>query len=376
MAVSPSFALGEGNRNLLLIGVMALSPLIIIKYGNFYRSDIWLLLFMASIVLIPPIAHPESVRWSTIMYAIMFSITFISYKKLLYRKYFTVENYQKLLKYLIYAYFSVLLIQQFCVLTGLPIFNLGNYNPIEPWKLNSLASEPSHSARIVALLMFSYIIIKELIVKRKYNFRLDIKQDKWVWISFLWVMLTMGSSTAFLFIVIVLLKLIQFKNLIPLFVIFGLSMILVNVMEITSFERTYKASMATLTLDKNIILTADHSAAMRILPMIVSVEMINFTSTDGWFGYGIDYLGTFLYKVVPGYPEGASGGGLFQLWIEYGFVSFILFVVFSLFATIKKGDYSDLVFWFMIIMFNSVNSQIAWLFIVLFFTNKYFKKNA
>lgn len=376
LSISPSITQGEGNRNLLLIGVMAFSPLIIIKYKKFYKSDIWLLLFIVSIVLIPPIAHPESMRWSTVMYSIMFALTFIAYKKLLYRKYFTVENYQKFLKYLIYAYFVVLLIQQFCVLTGLPIFNVSNYNFTEPWKLNSLAAEPSHSARMVAILMYSYIVIKELVKKRKYNFRLDIKQDKWIWIAFLWTMLTMGSATAFLFIVIVLLKFIQFKNLIPLFVIFGLFVILVNTMEITSFERTYKVSMATLTLDEDAIYEADHSAAIRILPMIVSVKMINFTSTNGWFGYGIDYLSTILYKLVPGLPEGSSGGGLFQLWIEYGFISFILFVVFSLFITIKKGDYASIVFWFMIIMFNSVNSQIAWLFIVLWFTNKYFEKNA
>ena len=111
LAVAPAFALGKCNRNLFLIGVMALSPLIVLKFKKFYWSEIWLLLFLFSIVIIPPVAHPESMRWSTVMYSWMFGLTVLAYKQLLTLHTFTVKNYIQPLKYLIYAYFIVLLIQ-------------------------------------------------------------------------------------------------------------------------------------------------------------------------------------------------------------------------------------------------------------------------
>ena len=111
IAVSPAFALGEGNRNLLLIGVMGVSPIIVITYFRIYRSDIWLLLFMLTIVVNPLVNHPESMRWSTVLYSMMFCLTFMAYNRLLTMDTLSIEHYYKLLRYLMYAYFIVLLIQ-------------------------------------------------------------------------------------------------------------------------------------------------------------------------------------------------------------------------------------------------------------------------
>jgi hypothetical protein len=228
LAVSPAFALGEGNRNLLLIGVMVLSPIIILYFKSFYRINLWLVFFIASIIIFPLIHQPQSMRWSTVLYSAMFCLTFIAYKELLNRNHFTVHNYLILLKNLILAYFVVLLIQQFCKLTGLPIFNISNYDIKSPWKFNSLAAEPSHSARIVSLLMYCYITVKELVFQSKYNIKRDIKNDVWVWIAFIWTMITMGSGTAFLFLVIVLFKFVRLKNLIPLFFVAVSILVVVN----------------------------------------------------------------------------------------------------------------------------------------------------
>jgi len=374
LAVSPAFALGEGNRNLLLIGVMSLSPVIIVYYGRFNRLNVWLVLFMASIILFPLIFHPKSMRWSTVSYSVMFCLTFMAYNELLKHSYFTSINYLKLLKYLIYAFAITLLIQQFCVLTGLPIFNISNYYALEPWKLNSLAAEPSHSARIVALLMYCYITIKELVTDRKYHFHREIKKDKWVWLAFIWTMATMGSGTAILFFGIVLLKFIRFRNLIPLFIIGGTLLFLVENFEITAIERTYKTVMATLTFDEKTIIKADHSASVRIVPFIILAKMVNLNSIDGWFGNGIDYVSSFLSDYLPGVYKGTSGGGLFLLWIEYGFISFVLFIIFSLSSSFKKGDYLSIVFWFLLVFLYGVNSQIVWLCLILLFTNNHFFK--
>lgn len=374
IAVSPAFALGTGGINLLLIGVMCISPLILLTYRKMYQSDIWLFLFIISIILSPLANNPESMRWSTVLFTIMFVLTFLAYERLLDVSMFSIENYLIILKYLIYAYVIVLLIQQFCVLTGLPIFNVSNYRINEPWKLNSLTSEPSHSARIVALLMYSYISIKEIIMERPYNLHLDFKYDKKIWIAFLWTMITMGSGTAFLFITIVLLKFMRLKSLIPLFIILIIAIVITSFMNIEAFERTFSLFLATLTLDPTAIWKADPSGAFRILPFLTLAELVNITTINGWFGHGIDSVSTFLSIYVVGLPEGATGGGLLQLWYDYGFMSFLLFIIFNFLKVLDKNDYLSIVFWIMLILIQGINNQILWLCIILLFTNKYFRK--
>ena len=281
MAISPAIALGQGNRNLFLIGVMSLSPILILRHFELDKRDIWLLFFLATIIIIPNIVHPETMRWSTVLYSTMFGLTFISYKKLLRQKQFSRVQYIHILRLLIYAYFIVLLIQQFCVLTGLPVFNVSNYDPTNRWKLNALAGEPSHSARIVALLMYSYITLKEYILSQKYNLKKEIKKDKFVWLAFLWTMITMGSGTAFLFMAIIFFKFVRFKNIIPIFLIGIAFAIVFNNMENPILLRTIKTLIASITLDEATIMDADHSASLRIVPMIVIIKMIDLSSING-----------------------------------------------------------------------------------------------
>ena len=373
MAISPAFALGEGNRNLLLIGIMCISPIVVLIYPRMDGNDFLLLLFMVCIILFPLMNHPESMRWSTVLYSCMFCLTFMAYQRLLNQGSLTIEAYLKITKYLLYAYFIVLLIQQFCVLTGLPIFNLANYDPFEPWKLNSLAAEPSHSARIVALLMFCYITIKEIIFDRAYLFRDNFREDKWIWLAFVWTMVTMGSSTAFLFLPIVLLKFVRLRNLIPLMIILFGTYYLIDIFGLVSLERTYRVFTATLTLDEYKIIQADHSAAMRIVPTLICAKMIGLSTMNDWFGHGIDYTASFMYQLVPGIIPGTSSGGMFAFALEYGIITTAIFLSFSFITSFNRRDYLSIIFWILLVILNGINSQITWLAIILLFTNKYFQ---
>ncbi len=376
-ATSPAFALDSSNMNLLLIGVMLISPIILfISIRSISIEDILLILFMLSIIFSPLINHPETMRWSTVIYSCMFIISFITYKHLLYKDIFRIENFEKLIRYLIYAYTLVLIIQQICVLLGLPIFNLSNYSPAEPWKLNSLTSEPSHSARIVGLLMYCYIVIKEIMLNRKYNLKNDLKVDKWIWFSFFWTMITMVSGTAFLFIFLVLSVFLSFRNLIILLLVFIILIGAITFFEITAFDRTWKVFLATLTLDTNKIIAADPSASVRIVPFIIISQLVDFTTFNDWFGYGVDYVKSIFstYVRIGGLPEGFTGGGMFQVWLDYGLLSFLLFVYFTFSATYLKDSIVSVFFWFLLVFMYGVNSQIVWVTIVLLFTLNYFKQ--
>ena len=372
LSIAPAFALGEGNRNLLLIYFMAISPILIIVFNYFHKTDIWLLIFMAFIIIIPSLNHPESMRWSTVFYTCMFCLTFMAYNRLLIKSKIHPNKYLNILKFLIFIYAITLLIQQLCVLLNLPIINISNYDETTPWKLNALASEPSHSARIVGVLMYSYIVIKELILNRSYNLKKDFRYDKWVWIAFIWTMITMQSGTAFLFLPLILVKQLKRRNIIPLILLSIGIFALMNLLKIDVFVRTYNTILATFTLDVSNIIEADHSASFRIIPFIILFERLSIDSLDGLFGYGVDYVSTFLSDATYGIPDGYSGGGLLQVWMEYGFITFLLFIIFSIKFTCIKKHYLSFIFWSIIVFLNGFNSQITWLCIVLLFTNKHF----
>ena len=272
LSISPAIFLGEGNRNLLLIGVMSIIPIFFLKYFKLDKIDIILLACFLLMLIGPYFTNIESYRISTILYSIMFGFLFITYKQILYHSFFTIENFIKLIKYIIYAYLIVLIIQQFCVLTGLPIFNISNYSPAEPFKLNSLSAEPSHTVRIVALLMFTYIILTEIMKDTKYSFLEELRNDKLLWFAFLWIMLTSGSATGFLFLAIIFMKFLQIRNIVFLFILTVLGIILLLNLNITSFQRTFDFTQAVLTLDIYEMMSVDHSASMRIAPLFVVAD--------------------------------------------------------------------------------------------------------
>lgn len=374
LSVSPAIFLGEGNRNLFLISILFLTPIIFFRYFKIERIDILLISFILTILIIPITFTPESFRISTVLYSILFCILFITYKQIFYITNLSIESYLKLLKYIIYAYFFTLIIQQLCVLTGLPVINASNYSISDPWKLNSLSAEPSHTARIVALLMYSYIIITEIIKEKSYSFFKELKNDKLIWFAFLWVMLTSNSGTAFVFLAIIFLKFFQLRNILFIGILSIISILLLEYLNITAFERTFNFALSVLSLDINTMMQVDHSASLRVAPMIVLFEQIDLTSISSWIGHGIDSTGIILDKYIYGVPEGFTGGGSLYLVYEYGFISWVLFMIFSFLTVIQLKEPITIIFWFFLVFMYSLNSQIVWLCLTILFNNNYYKR--
>lgn len=373
LSIAPAIFLGEGNRNLLLIGVMIIAPIFLLKFFRIDKIDLLLFIMFLLMIISPYFINSYSYRISTVLYSVMFGFLFITYKQLLNSSNFTIDIYIKLLKFIIYSYFVVLIVQQLCVLVGLPIFNISNYDPSNPWKLNSLSAEPSHTARIVPLLMFSYIVIKEIIVNRVYNLALDFIDDKYLWFAFIWIVFTSGSATAYLFFILIFFKFLSLRNIIYLSLISILLIVLINYFNITSYERTLNFIIAVLTLDINIMMQVDHSASLRIAPIVVVLDNLTLLNLNGLFGNGIDSTSTLISKYIYGIPDGLVGGGTFQLWYEYGFIVFILFIIYTFFSIYNKNNNTNILFWFLLVFIAGINSQMVWLCVVLLYTNKHFE---
>lgn len=372
LATSPVIFLGEGNRNLGLIALMFVAPLFILR--RTLEADEYLLGFAFSIVIFPALVHSGGTRWSTIFYTLMFCGLFISYDGMLRRRMLRLAVFVKIMRYLIIAYTVVLIIQQLCVLVGLPIFNLSNYDPSNRWKLNSLSSEPSHSARIVGLLMLSYSLGMDLLGGTDRNLKV-YRQNIVLWLCFFWAMITMLSATALLMIVIVLLANAQGKRLRSYTLGFLLAIFAMFLLPGELTKRIFAILSAFLTLDYETVLNADHSGGLRLAPMLVLLDKIEIFSVSGLFGNGVDSVSLFMSDYIWGVTEGITGGGLLALWYEYGLIAFLLFVFFTLKTTSALKSPAQFLTWFILIFIAGINMQIVWLAIILLRTLNFYHQH-
>ena len=61
------------------------------------------------------------------------------------------------------------------------------------------------------------------------------------------------------------------------------------------------------------------------------------------------------------------------LWLEFGFLSFMLFVFAVLRAAYVRGNFLQLVFLFVALFFgNGINTQVVWIYICLLHANQWF----
>ena len=189
------------------------------------------------------------------------------------------------------VYFIVCIIQQAALLLGfsyLPYINL--------WKVldrgigcNSLSVEPSMFARF--MLVFYYAYIKCCEYKRgegAFSLReLFSGEHKWVTIRFLWMMLTMGSGTAFVCLILFSGYFVRKHNwyyMIPaLLILYGV----IQASGIEHLDRATSVMNEATQLDLEGAQEADGSGAARIAPLINSLNA-DFTKLETWIGYGVD----------------------------------------------------------------------------------------
>jgi hypothetical protein len=365
--------LGADGRNYLLIGFMALSPSFIFSPW-IPKTHFILYLFLASIALFPLIVNPEYLRWSTILFSMMFALSFVAYENVLRRSKLDIESFTRAIRFLLLAYCVVYVAQQVAVLTGLPILNESNYNAQYKWKLNALAGEPSHAARIISMLMFAYLALHEIRTGSTYSLKLMLRRDRLLWIGYIWLVTTMQSTTALVFLPIILLKLADRRNFVVVVIALSLTVSLLPLNVGEQSDRLFTIVNAAISFDYRVLIAADHSGSLRVAPLFVLAEMIDLTSLQGWFGHGIDTVSSFMSDYITGVEFGYTGGGMLLVWYEYGFISFALFITFTLWVGGALRSVSNFLFWLLIVFIAGPNNQIVWMYLILFASVNYFQR--
>lgn len=309
--------------------------------------------------------HPETFRWSTYIYSILLVLTYISFYNLVFiEKVFTINHFINICKWFIKVYFAVCITQQALTLIGVgyfPLFNMMT-NLNRGLGCQSLSMEPSTFGRF--MLVFYYAYIKCCEYKRDegpFTLReLFSEEHRYITLMFLWMMLTMGSGTAYVCLILFSLYFVRWHNwyyIIPMLV---LCYSLIQASGIEALDRATSTIEATATLDKDNVIETDKSASVRIAPILNSLTA-DFTKTETWLGYGID--------------SGLSIGLNRTVFHDYGFVFYIITMLLNF-----SCAYS---FWSLgtIFMFVGVgggagsNIQYAWELMMVMTCVKYFYKH-
>lgn len=364
------------NKYYLLLCIQFISAFFLFFNAKKVTTYGFLLLVVFPLMLFQYFIHPERFRYSTIFYSFLYLTLFLTYRILLYKNSISLNGYLKYIKLIAYSYLVVLIIQQLGIVFSAPILNISNViNPENKWKLNSLSMEPSNTALIITILLFSYCYCISIVRNKKYNIFRDFKKDKYLWLAYFYICLTTVSASAFFCIPVLALYVARKKDILIVigFLIF-LFIILINNVSLYAFQRVTLFTPALLNLDPIAIFNIDPSAGARLSPSLIYFQQLSIFSSEFWFGYGNDYGQNYLTKYLIGFePDEKLGiGGMVTFMYDYGIIIFLYFIVIIRKLTLPKFFCYEMFFWFSLIFIIPINHYIQWLFWCVCATNTYF----
>ena len=263
------------------------------------------------------------VIWNSYIYSILLVFTYVCFYNLIYiEKVFTIDHFIRICKWFMMLYFVWCIMQQVLTIVGIGYFPLLNMmkNLDRGIGCQSLSMEPSTFGRFMLVFYYAYVKCSEY-KRGEGPFTLSelfSGEHKWVTIRFLWMMLTMGSGTAFVCLILFALYFVRKDNWYYIIPILTVCYILIQNSGIEALDRATNTIEATATLDKGAIQETDGSASARIAPFINSLNA-DFSKKETWFGYGITYTreNNSFYKQT------------LTLFDNYGLLFYILSLIFA-----------------------------------------------
>lgn len=306
------------------VATMALMPLFLLANFRMNKAVIFGSIYWGWIFYTAYFLHPMTFRFSTVLYCGMFVVTFMTLYTMVYdRHVFTIDWFIRFLKGFIWVFTGFCVVQQFMLTLGIwyfPPFNMCQWLFMEGshYRVNSISYEPSSFVRSVGVLYYAYLKCCEYRQGSKISIvEVFNGSHRWVTISVLWCLLTVGSGTGFVVLAVISLYFMRgywFLLTVPMAIA---SYYILRDAEIEAFQRMQATAEAVTTLDANEVKSADTSAAVRVAPVINTISNFTNNITDEvfWVGRGCDYAVQFKYN-----PEKQNMGQI----DDYGFISLLL----------------------------------------------------
>ncbi len=351
------------------VGLMALSPLLLlIKVPYISKAMIYGLLYWFVCYFVA--SFHGNMRFSTIGYLGMFVVSYIVFYHLVCLNSIPFGKFVSLLKYLIIAYGAVLILQQIAMLLGIrnfPLINLNNQFFLSLTKLPSLSLEPSHSARLLSVMMLGYIRCIEMSSEKRVTLEvLFNKKHRIITILFLWSMLTMGSGTAFIGLGLLSIYFIQRKTLVYIIPLFALLFYIGQAMELSQMERAMRVAQVAMSGDVKAVQEEDGSAASRIIPIINTLKM-DLTEKETWVGKG-----TVSHEyAASGWKRTTDKIAVVE---QYGLIVFIITIILFYTCMCKSFLSLETLLFLILFGFSLANIAYTWGAVMIFTCVRYFQE--
>ena len=233
----------------------------------------------------------------------------------------------------------------------------------ELFRLNTLAIEPSHAARL--LTVFFYGVLK-LSQYKNDGVPLKISElwsgHRWVIIAFLYTMICMGSGTAFVGLGILSLYFLKKEYIIAVLLSLLTFYMAVPYIEYEPLTRAIEVFNATLAGDTDIIAQTDNSAAARVNIIVDTFSNLDLTDSAMWFGSGTDSVNE-------------SGKHIVSAITDYGLFSYIAKLVFYFCCCFTAFFSLETLMFILLFGLNIGNIAYGFAALMVFATIKYFKNN-
>lgn len=274
------------------VTAMSLSLLLIVLFGYFKNVTDALVWGVVNLVIMVACASWASplIAWDRIGYRGMYIIMFVCVNNILYDGCISISFLKRILITLTLLYGIVFLIQHILFLLGihqLPIINYyASITMSGVFKPNGLAAEPSHAARIMTVMYWGILKLTEMEMGKRLTIKDTLKIHPYCSALFLISMLTMGSATAIIGILLVLLYF--FNRSIGIFIIAIIGFILMMTIKTDNSQLVRVQNIFNSLFSDDVASTLkmrEGSGAVRIMPIINTFRM-DFFSLETWIGQG------------------------------------------------------------------------------------------
>ena len=345
---------------------MALTPFIML-FRTQYISKATIYASLYIVVTLCFLLLKPDFRSSTIYYSILFFLTFNLYYNLVFHENtYTIDDFIRILKGLIYAYAICLVLQQLCILVGIrymPLINLMGLSYYGLFHLNTLAIEPSHAARILTVFFYGLLKLSQY---KNDGTPLRIPElwtdYKWTIIAFLYTMICIGSGTAFVGLAILSLYFLKKEYIIAVLVGATTFYMVVPYIDYEPLTRAIEIFNATLTGDTETITKTDSSAAARVNIIVNTFQNIDLTDSATWFGARTD-------------NTAMNGKQIVSAIADYGMFSYIAKLIFFFGCCFTSIFSLETLMFILLFGMNIGNYAYGFATLMVFATIKYFKNN-
>ena len=373
MAMSMQFVALEGlGVSWIKVLLMAFAPIIFIFRVPFISRAVWGACIYWLLCYIPASFNAD-MRFSTLGYLGMFLITYIVFYNLLYSGAFTLSQFKCILKLLLLAYGYTLFLQQICVIIGLnniPVINLIGEEYYSWNRLPTLSCEPSHTARIISAAMLGYIQCIEIEKGDKTSLsQLFNKDNRWVTVVYLWLVLTMGSGTGWIGFAILCLYFIRLRTFLYIIPFFICLFFILQYFGNKQLTRATSAIEATLTGNSSSIYKADGSASVRIIPLINTLTNTDLTQKESWVGKG-----TYDAKRAEK-NEWKNLDRKLGIVEQYGLLGLIGSLILLYLCAIQRFLSLETLYFIILLLCSLGNEYFTWSMIYIFTAIRYFQTN-